>query len=191
MRSVALKLLPLRIHSIYEMKKLTLFLLLLLPAVTLFAQIELPGDSIRRTPTNYKEVGGFLLDMGLMVATPPVLSKPTFGLKDVSRDYNQLFSLNPNVKYTQGYTPFYSVSNGWGGTFSTSSYMQMGSFKLNNGMRINTYGQYNKDGYKVYDPSAMPWERNNFKGAFELKSANGNFGIRIEVQQGRNTAYPY
>ena len=37
--------------------------------------------------------------------------------------------------------------------------------------------------------SAMPWEKNNFRGAFELKSANGNFGIRIEVQQGRNGPY--
>ena len=57
------------------------------------------------------------------------------------------------------------------------------------GMRINTYGDYNKDGWRVPNRSAMPWERNNFRGAFELKSANGNFGIRIEVQQGRNTPY--
>ena len=27
-------------------------------------------------------------------------------------------------------------------------------------------------------------EKNNFKGAFEMKSSDGNFGIRIEVQQG-------
>ena len=57
------------------------------------------------------------------------------------------------------------------------------------GMRINTYGDYNKDGWRVPNRSAMPWERNNFRGAFELKSANGNFGIRIEVQQGRNVPY--
>ena len=38
--------------------------------------------------------------------------------------------------------------------------------------------------------SALPWEKNTFKGAFELKSANGAFGIRIEVQQGRNPYYP-
>ncbi len=56
-------------------------------------------------------------------------------------------------------------------------------------MRINTYGDYNKDGWRVPNRSAMPWERNNFRGAFELKSANGNFGIRIEVQQGRNVPY--
>ena len=38
-------------------------------------------------------------------------------------------------------------------------------------------------------PTEVPWEKNNFRGAFELKSANGNFGIRIEVQQGRNGPY--
>ena len=54
---------------------------------------------------------------------------------------------------------------------------------------MNTYGEYNADGKKVPNPAAMPWEKNNFKGAFEMKSSDGNFGIRIEVQQGRN--YPY
>ena len=41
----------------------------------------------------------------------------------------------------------------------------------------------------VYNPSALPWERNNFKGAFELKSENG-FGLRIEVQQGKDRPFP-
>ena len=72
---------------------------------------------------------------------------------------------------------------------SSPQFMQMGSFKLKNGMRINTYGDYDKDGWRVPNRSAMPWEKNNFRGAFELKSANGNFGIRIEVQQGRNGPY--
>ena len=65
----------------------------------------------------------------------------------------------------------------------------MGIFTLKNGMRIHTYGEYDKDGWKVPNPSALPWEKNNFKGAFELKSANGAFGIRIEVQQGRHVPY--
>ena len=29
----------------------------------------------------------------------------------------------------------------------------------------------------------------NFNGAFEMKSENGNFGIRIEVQRGRNNPF--
>ena len=66
---------------------------------------------------------------------------------------------------------------------------QGASYKLNNGMRINLYGEYDADGRKVYNPSAMPWERNNFNAAFEMKSANGNFGIKVEVHGGRNNPY--
>ena len=80
------------------------------------------------------------------------------------------------------------VKYGWG-LSSSPQFMQMGTFKLKNGWKINTYGDYDKDGWKVPNRSAMPWEKNNFRGAFELKSANGNFGIRIEVQQGRNGLY--
>lgn len=32
-------------------------------------------------------------------------------------------------------------------------------------------------------------KRITFNGAFEMKSENGNFGIRIEVQRGRTTPY--
>ena len=65
----------------------------------------------------------------------------------------------------------------------------MGSFTLKNGMRIHTYGEYDKDGWKVPNPSALLGKRTISKGAFELKSANGAFGIRIEVQQGRHVPY--
>lgn len=92
---------------------------------------------------------------------------------------------------TQGlsnvFTP--SLSYGFGGFFLSPQQLQMGSFKLKNGMRLNTYGEYNAKGRKVPNHGAMPWEKNNFKGAFEMKSSDGNFGIRIEVQQGRY--YPY
>ena len=84
---------------------------------------------------------------------------------------------------------FYSSGlYGFGGFGSTQN-LQMGSFKLKNGMRLNTYGEYNANGYKVPNRSALPWEKNNFKGAFELKSANGAFGIRVEVQQGRTAPF--
>ena len=49
------------------MKKLILFLSLILSVGFASAQSEIPSDSIRRAPsTNIKEFGGFLLDMGLM-----------------------------------------------------------------------------------------------------------------------------
>ena len=58
-------------------------------------------------------------------------------------------------------------------------------------MRINTYGDYDKDGWRVPNPQRYALgKRNNFPGEHsKLKSANGNFGIRIEVQQGRNAPY--
>lgn len=178
------------------MKKLILFLSLILSVGLAAAQSELPSDSIRRAPaSNVKEFGGFLLDMGLMNVAPPKL--PRFGLDmpDMSKDYNQIFRMNPDVTYSQGFTDAFSPSfsdfgfgYGWG-LSSSPQFMQMGSFKLKNGMRINTYGDYDKDGWKVPNRSALPWQKNNFRGAFELKSANGNFGIRIEVQQGRNAPF--
>ena len=46
------------------MKKLILFLSLILSAGIVSAQSEIPSDSIRRAPSaNVKEFGGFLLDM--------------------------------------------------------------------------------------------------------------------------------
>ena len=102
--------------------------------------------------------------------------------------------MNTDAIYTQGFTNVFSSYPRFGygydwGLSSSPQYMQMGSFKLKNGMRINTYGDYNMDGRKVPNRSAMPWQRNNFRGAFELKSANGAFGIRVEVQQGRNVPF--
>lgn len=181
-----------------DMNKLFLTLALLLATVTLCAQGELATDTVRRSPQeNYKEFGGFLLDMGLLSILPVQAPKAEFPFTKPPTDYNQLFSLNPNVTFTQGLStalaPLGSFVGfgAFGGALGFSSQqLQMGSFRLKNGMRIHTYGEYNADGYRMPNRSALPWEKNNFKGAFELKSANGNFGIRIEVQQGRN-AYPY
>ena len=178
------------------MRKLILFLSLILSVGFASAQSEVPSDSIRRAPSsNIKEFGGFLLDMGLMNVAPPKLPKFSLDVPDVSKDYNQIFRLNTDATYTQGFTDaFSSPFSGFGyvygwGLSSSPQFMQMGTFKLKNGWKINTYGDYDKDGWKVPNRSAMPWEKNNFRGAFELKSSNGNFGIRIEVQQGRNGLY--
>ncbi len=177
------------------MKKSILFLLLMFSVVYASAQSEIPSDSIPQAPSaNIKEFGGFLLDMGLMNVAPPKLPKLRLDIPDASKDYNQLFRLNPDVQYSQGFSnafslsPFSGFGYGWG-LSSSPQFMQMGTFKLKNGMRINTYGDYNKDGWKVPNRSALPWQKNNFRGAFELKSANGAFGIRVEVQQGRNVPY--
>lgn len=164
------------------MRKVIFILVCLLGTISVTAQSELPSDSIQRLPANVKKYGDFLIDMGLFATSPVQLPKFEFKLTDRSKDYTQMFSLNPDRMMTQG----------WGNGFSsTPQYLQMGSFKLKNGIRLNTYGEYNADGYRVPNRSALPWEKNNFKGGFELKSGNGSFGVRIEVQQGRNPGYPY
>lgn len=184
------------------MKQILLLVLFFTISTAAYAQHEIthdtlpplpPETAIDRLPSETKSFGGFLIDMTLMnLQTPPRFSDFKLEIPDVSKNYNQLFQLNPNITYSQGLTTLFTQSGSlWWGSSSFGAWgnapttLQMSSFKLKNGMRINTYGQYNKEGRKVYNPSALPWERNDFKGAFELKSANGAFGVRIEVQQHR------
>ncbi|MCD8182282.1 MAG: occludin [Bacteroides sp.] len=174
------------------------------------AQNEVQADSIHSpalpdgTPPegifspHVKSYDGFLLDMNLMKMEAPRLPKFTLEIPDTSKDYSRIFQLNPDVTYSQGLSNVFSLTNatvysmnpfGLTGFWSSPENLQMGSFRLKNWMQINTYGEYDKDGWKVRNPSALPWEKNNFKGAFEMKSANGAFGIRIEVQQGNKSPF--
>lgn len=181
------------------MKRISLIILLCLLAMQAGAQNETTADTIRSIDlSGVKDFDGFLLDMNLMKTAAPQMPKFNLEVPDASKDYSFLFRLNPDVSYSQGYSKLFSLGSStvYGGNpfgltdFGASTQnLQMGSFRLKNGMRLNTYGEYNKDGWKVPNPSALPWERNNFKGAFELKSANGSFGIRIEVQHGKNGPY--
>lgn len=95
------------------MKKLILFFSLLLATAVVSAQSELPSDD--RTPRapeeNYKEFGGFLLDMGLMSVMPPHLPKVDLSLSDTGKDFNQLFRLNPDVTYSQGLSNVFTSSS--------------------------------------------------------------------------------
>lgn len=172
------------------MKKLLISICLLLATGVAHAQNE---ENIELLPSSTKSFGGFLLDMTLMnLQARPRFSEYRLVVPDASKDYSQLFRLDNSTLYTQGLSDggiFTASAFGGMGSFgmwgSTPATLQMGSFRLKNGWRIHTYGQYNKEGRKVYNPTALPWERNDFKGAFELKSANGAFGFRIEVQQQR------
>lgn len=177
------------------MKTLLIFLSLLLVPAVASAQSELPKDSIHGIPTgNYKEFsGGFLLDMGMKIIAPPPLVPPqlyyNYPLTDKAKDYSHLFKLSPEIIYGRMNGSSYSsgtypITGRYG--FGTMPTLQSATFKLKNGLHISTYGEYDADGYKVRNPSALPWEKNNFNGAFEFKSANGKFGIRLEVQQGRS-----
>ena len=193
------------------MKRVGLFIIALLAGIaSLYAQGEVQGDSIRSRALSgdassggmllpeTKSYDGFLLDMSLLRREAPRLPEFTLEIPDASKDYSRMFRLNPDASYSQGLSNVFSLTNstvysmnpfGLTGFWSSPENLQMGSFKLKNGMRINTYGEYDKDGWKVPNRSALPWEKNNFKGAFEMKSANGAFGIRIEVQQGNRTPF--
>lgn len=193
------------------MKQVCLFIIALFAgSISLYAQSEAQGDSIRShvlpdgTPPEgalmpeVKNYDGFLLDMSLLKMEAPRLPEFTLEIPDASKDYSRMFRLNPNATYSQGLSNVFSLTNstvysmnpfGLSGFWSSPENLQMGSFRLKNGMRINTYGEYDKDGWKVHNHSALPWEKNNFKGAFEMKSSNGAFGIRIEVQQGNRTPF--
>ena len=93
------------------MKKLILFLSLILSVGFASAQSEIPSDSIRRAPSaNIKEFGGFLLDMGLMNVAPPKLPKFSLDVPNMSKDYNQLFRLNTDATYSQGFSDAFSPS---------------------------------------------------------------------------------
>lgn len=163
------------------------------------AQQEGVSDSIRYSGIgNIKNYDGFLLDMGSILPLP--VQMPHFSLASpYTNKYSvPTFTLDTNTLYSKK-NYYFSSPNGsmlWGsswlsplGNSISPTNMQMGSFLLRNGMRINTYGEYNKEGWRVPNPSTLPWERNNFKGAFELKSSNGSFGVRIEVQRGGRTGY--
>lgn len=177
------------------MKKLILFIFSIIATISVTAQSEIPSDSIRRAPSsNIKQFGGFLLDMGLMNKTLTRLPKFQFDKPSLQKDYNSIFKMDTNIIYGQGFSDTFSFSSSTGftynwGFFSTPQFLQMGTFKLKNGWTLHTYGDYNADGWKVPNRNALPWEKNNFRGAFEIKSNNGAFGVRIEVQKGRGVDY--
>lgn len=196
-----------------DMKQFSvLFSLLTLYCGIAFAQTEAAADTLRHTaddipstgeqllPDGVKSYDGFLIDLNSLMKLPAQDWEKSFQIviPDASKDYNRIFRLNPDVTYSSGLNNMFSLSGspyfssnpfGLTGFGSTADNLQMGSFRLKNGWRLNTYGQYDKDGRLVSNPSALPWQQNDFKGAFELKSQNGSFGIRIEVQKGRETPF--
>ena len=157
----------------------------------------------RLAGSGIKDFGGFILDMGTMlnaeslVVDAPFLPSLSFlpGMDQASMFTirPEAFTINPNITFSGGLASTRSLSSYmsvlYPGVGSGMVNWQGASYKLNNGMRINLYGEYDADGNRVVNPSAMPWQRNNFNAAFEMKSANGNFGIKVEVHGGRNNPY--
>lgn len=190
-------------QSLRMMKKLILSALAFLLPLAASAQSEVQTDTIHGfSMDNYKVYDdGFILDMGMQIATPKHLMPPQltydFHSRGEAKDYYKLFQLNPDITYgkenltifSRGYSGYGMHGLGAYGFGTMPPTLQSATFKLKNGWKITTFGEYDADGNKVRNPSALPWERNNFNGAFEMKSENGNFGIRIEVQRGRTVPY--
>ena len=178
------------IHVYLIMRKLLLSIVLSISSLSLYAQSEVSIDTIPFTLNDsYKEYGEFLLDMSLFSMDPPKIQAVNLQLIDKSKDYSKIFGLNKDVTYSSmtisdygTMSPFFSGFNSYGEVTN----MQAQTVTLKNGIRLTTYGQYNADGYRMPTTGGMPWNRNAFKGGFELKSANGAFGIRVEVQQGKS-----
>ena len=182
-----------------------LFLLIaaFLTAMAALAQTEAASDTLHRatddtvpagmllSPDGVKSHDGFLINMNnlLKQPTPDMNRDYKIVIPDASKDYSRIFRLNPDVTYSSGLSNMFSLSgspyfsrNPFGltgfGFGDAADNLQMGSFRL-------------KNGWRVPNPSALPWQKNNFKGAFELKSQDGSFGIRIEVERGRENPFFY
>ena len=159
----------------------------------IFAQNETQNDTI-----NIKSLGnviipeGYLLDMNMIMLAPPTLVTPKLSWKDVShyKDFNELFMLKSNITNYKGAAEYNSVMNSSYSFYSDRlNSMQKTSLRLKNGMQLNMYGEYDSDGNKRNNQASLPWEKNNFNGAFEMKTKNGNFGIKVEVKRGRETGF--
>ena len=182
------------------MKRLFTIILTLCMATMVMAQTENNQSALQEIDNQrYKNFDGFLLDMGSMLDMPSYFAPPTLTYRpfdammpSVGLQVNpDAIRINPNITFKGG-VPQLSLLQSFYSLYCPScgkTNWQGASFKLNNGMRINTYGEYNADGYKVYNPSAMPWQRNDFNAAFEFKSADGKFGIMFEVHGGRNNGF--
>lgn len=181
----------------YKMKRLICLLFTLIVIRTIQAQSETDSGLLSHTEfSQTKDLGGFILDMGTMLNIESLIVRPPMSLNlplegdwatSTNFSFRPFYQFKPSIRYMGPSSTYYStlypsIGNGplnWQST----------SFTLNNGIRINTYGEYDSDGYKRYNPSALPWEKNNFNAAFEIKSPNGKFGFKVEVHHGRN--YPY
>jgi hypothetical protein len=183
------------------MRRIAFLLFLLTFSLAGMAQHELRADSIHHV-TDTEEVkhfGSFLLDMKLMnmnAAKMPSMSlrAPLAGMGTAYKDYGKLFAPDKGSVFAQGFTdafsyhPYTIYTAGWGydtvwGMDANSDMLQQGSFKLKNGMKVNVYGKYGADGRLLPGMNVLPWQGHDFKGAFELRSASGSFGIKVEINR--------
>lgn len=165
-----------------------------------FAQSDVKADTLRVNPADFINLSGsprmdrsqtydgFLLDikpLDLFESVQPLAQS----LKALMPDFSQLLprstvtfgtlsgnTLLPSFSLgSYGYSYFHSVP--------TTGNVQVANFRLKNGITISTMGDYDANGNRVNRP-VNPWQRNNFQGAFQLKSADGKFSFGIRVSNG-------
>lgn len=187
------------------MKRLFFILIIccLLP-LSSYGQQELPKDTIRHSlnvkQPDTKQFGAYQLDMRQInkfaVASPNKMNLSTGNFE--FKDFNSLFNMKGETIYNTGFTNDFSRTSLFYPTFYngyvTNFYglsqnpdmLQGASFKLNNGARINLYGKYDANGKLLPGMNVLPWQKHDFKAAFEMKTANGHFGFRLEVSKEAN-----
>lgn len=178
------------------MKKIILFLAMLATSMATMAQSEVLSDSITLKMDSNKHFGDYMLDANLY--SMPILQLPSYTdmLKTTPSMENFIESLlnrSPQWMFTKATSDALPTLTYGYNTFDFQSPTQnlgMGTIKLNGNLRLNLYGQYAPDGSKLPGNNLLPWEKNYFKGAMELK-VNKKFGIRVEVQRGGYNPYTY
>ena len=182
------------------MKRVFIPLIMLLIALSTQAQTE--SISIRTDGTQCKDYGGYILDMGTMLNTESlsllVLFLPNMSqLMPLLPDDEEL-KINPDA-WTFNNKVIYTTTSSLNfpprgalvhpATQGAPFQWQSTTYKLNNGMRLTSYGEYDADGKKVMNQHALPWQKQNFNAGVWLESSDGKFGIGIEVHRGRNNPF--
>ena len=170
------------------MKRLSLLLLLLLTIVTVKAQEQEPikiNIDEKENFASYKQFGGFILDLNTELMQMPKLPEVKLMHIDPFPKFKEALQLDMS-KVTYGVKSVEYGRSPYGfsryGNSITDGPLNSATFRINDNLKFSTYGDYDAQGYRRVNPSAMPWERNNFRGAFELKSSSG-FQIRLEVER--------
>jgi len=182
------------------MMKRVLTTLCLFVSIATFAQNENDSIVVSHNDSFRKEFGGFILDMSTILNVESLTLKPFFPtLNNLGTGLftNDVMTVNPDAFKLNTDVTYFKASSFYPGTnfqllspFVDHGYQWHGaSYRLKNDVRINIYGEYDKDGYRQRSSYVAPWQKNDFKAAFEMKSSNGNFGIKLEVQRGRNNPY--
>jgi hypothetical protein len=129
--------------------------------------------------------GDYVIDIDLFAANPPQMPKYDFSVGAMLKDYNKLFSLNSDVVYSKMTVapPLFAYSSL--DPSDPAASMNSVSYRLKSGGWFSTFGNYDANGRRN-TPGAAPWESQDFRAGFELKSANGNFKFRVDYQWQKN-----